>query len=155
MLKVKLPYLNNATITNQRDCNPEYWKKCQMSNSSWKINVSILYYVPHSCDNTAYATTSLRDKKEKYSNSCVVRKKISERNKKTYPPPSPSFKLNGRSLMYLIPVTILHMLHLLLLHLSRRKIVSLMNVTFRRMPGMTMFLLIFIFAILSFSFYLV
>jgi hypothetical protein len=57
-----------------------------MSNSSWKINVSILYYVPHSCDNTAYATTSLRDKKEKYSNSCVVRKIISERNKKTYPP---------------------------------------------------------------------
>ena len=124
-----------------------------MSNSSWKINVSILYYVPHSCDNTAYATSSLRDKKEKYSNSCVVRKKISERNKKTYPP-SPSFKLNGRSLMYLIPVTILHMLHLLL-HLSLRKIFSLMNVTFRRMPGMTMFLLIFIFAILSFSFYLV
>jgi hypothetical protein len=24
MLKVKLPYLDNATITNQRDCNPEY-----------------------------------------------------------------------------------------------------------------------------------
>jgi hypothetical protein len=37
---------------------------------------------------------ALRDKK-KYSNSCVVRKKISERNKKPYPPP---FKLNGRSL---------------------------------------------------------
>jgi hypothetical protein len=126
-----------------------------MSNSSWKINVSILYYVPHSCDNTAYATSSLRDKKEKYSNSCVVRKIISERNKKPYPSPLPPFKLNGRSLMYLIPVTILHMLHLLLLHLSLRKIFSLMNVTFRRMPGMTMFLLIFIFAILSFSFYLV
>jgi hypothetical protein len=47
MLKVKLPYLDNATITNQRDCNPEYWKKCQMSNSSWKLNGSILYYVPH------------------------------------------------------------------------------------------------------------
>jgi hypothetical protein len=31
MLKVKLPYLDNATITNQRDCNPEYSKKCQMS----------------------------------------------------------------------------------------------------------------------------
>ena len=29
---------------------------------------------------------ALRDKK-KYSNSCVVRKKISERNKKPYPPP--------------------------------------------------------------------
>jgi hypothetical protein len=56
MLKVKLPYLDNATITNQRDCNPEYWKKCQMSNSSWKLNGSILYYVPHSCDNTAYTT---------------------------------------------------------------------------------------------------
>jgi hypothetical protein len=37
----------------------------------------------------------LRDKK-KYSNSCVVRKKNSERNtKKLNPPP---FKLNGRSL---------------------------------------------------------
>lgn len=32
MLKVKLPYLDNATITNQRDCNPEYEKsvKCQI-----------------------------------------------------------------------------------------------------------------------------
>ena len=26
-------------------------------------------------------------KKNKYSNSCVIRKKISERNKKPYPPP--------------------------------------------------------------------
>ena len=32
---------------------------------------------------------------KKNSNSCVVRKKISEGNKKPYPPP---FKLNGRSL---------------------------------------------------------
>ena len=45
----------------------------------------------------------LRDKKKKYSNSCVVRKN-SERNKKPYPappppPPPPPFKLNGRSLM--------------------------------------------------------
>ena len=31
------------------------------------------------------------------SNSCIVRKKISERNKKPYPPPP--FKLNGRSLI--------------------------------------------------------
>ena len=38
---------------------------------------------------------ALRDEKNKYSNSCVVRKKNSERNKKPYPP----FKLNGRSLM--------------------------------------------------------
>ena len=38
---------------------------------------------------------ALRDKKNKYSNSCVVRKKNSERNKKPYPP----FKLNGRSLI--------------------------------------------------------
>ena len=38
----------------------------------------------------------MRDKKKKkYSNSCVVRKEFSERNKKPYPPP---FKLNGRSL---------------------------------------------------------
>jgi hypothetical protein len=85
----------------------------------------------------------------------VLFEKLFLNETKKHTPPSPSFKLNGRSLMYLIPVTILHMLHLLLLHLSRRKIVSLMNVTFRRMPGMTMFLLIFIFAILSFSFYLV
>ena len=30
---------------------------------------------------------ALRDKKNKYSNSRVFRKKFSERNKKTYPPP--------------------------------------------------------------------
>ena len=30
---------------------------------------------------------ALSDKKNKYSNSCVVRKKNSERNKKPYPPP--------------------------------------------------------------------
>ena len=40
---------------------------------------------------------ALRDKKNKYSNSCIVKKKKnSERNKKPYPPPP--FKLNGRSL---------------------------------------------------------
>ena len=38
---------------------------------------------------------ALHDKKNKYSNSCVVRKKNSERSKKPKPPP---FKLNGRSL---------------------------------------------------------
>ena len=32
---------------------------------------------------------TLRDKKNKYSNSCVVRKKNYERNKKPYPPPPP------------------------------------------------------------------
>ena len=36
--------------------------------------------------------------KKKYSNSCVVRKIFSERNKKPQPPPPPPFKLNGRSL---------------------------------------------------------
>ena len=36
--------------------------------------------------------------KNKYSNSCVVRKNFSERNKKPYPPPP--FKLNGRSLKH-------------------------------------------------------
>ena len=36
---------------------------------------------------------ALRDNNKKYSNSCVVRKKNSERNKKP-------FKLNGRSLMH-------------------------------------------------------
>ena len=39
----------------------------------------------------------LNSEKNKYSNSCVVRKHFSERNKKPYPPPP--FKLNGRSLM--------------------------------------------------------
>ena len=38
----------------------------------------------------------LNSGKKMYSNSCVVRKKNSERNKKPYPPPPP-FKLNGRS----------------------------------------------------------
>ena len=37
----------------------------------------------------------LNSGKNKYCNSCVVRKKNSERNKKTITPP---FKLNGRSL---------------------------------------------------------
>ena len=32
---------------------------------------------------------ALRDKKKYYSNSCVVRNKFSERNKKPYPPPPP------------------------------------------------------------------
>ena len=32
---------------------------------------------------------ALRDKKNKYSNSCIVRKKNSERNKKNIAPPSP------------------------------------------------------------------
>ena len=47
--------------------------------------------------NSGKKIRALRDKKNKYSNSCVVRKKNSERNK-TPPPP---FKLNGRSLMAL------------------------------------------------------
>ena len=33
---------------------------------------------------------AMRDKKNKYSNSRVVRKKISEQKKKTYPPPAAS-----------------------------------------------------------------
>ena len=38
--------------------------------------------------------------KKIYSNSCVVRKKNSERSKNPLPPPPPPpFKLNGRSLM--------------------------------------------------------
>jgi hypothetical protein len=40
---------------------------------------------------------ALHDKKNKYSNSCDVRKKNSQRNKK-HNPPTPLFKLNGRSL---------------------------------------------------------
>ena len=40
---------------------------------------------------------ALRDKINLYSNSRVVRKKLSERNKSNNPPPP--FKLNGRSLM--------------------------------------------------------
>ena len=42
---------------------------------------------------------ALRDKKNKYYISRVVRKKNSERNKKTYPPSlPPASKLNGRPL---------------------------------------------------------
>ena len=49
--------------------------------------------------NSGKKIRALRDKKSKYSNSRVVRKKISERNKKniTSPPPF-KLKLNGRSL---------------------------------------------------------
>ena len=36
---------------------------------------------------------ALRDKTNKYSNSCVVRKKNSERNKKPYPPPPPTLQV--------------------------------------------------------------
>ena len=45
--------------------------------------------------NSGKKIRALRDKKNKYSNSRVVRKKFSERNKKPTPPPC---KLNGRSL---------------------------------------------------------
>ena len=42
--------------------------------------------------------------RKKYSNSRVVRKKNSERNKKTITPsPLPPFKLNGRSLIHVLP----------------------------------------------------
>ena len=44
--------------------------------------------------NSGKKIRALRDKKNKYSNSCVVRKKNSERNKNHNSP----FKLNGRSL---------------------------------------------------------
>ena len=53
---------------------------------------------------------ALRDKKNKYSNSCVVRKKNSERYKKTIPPPP--FKLNGRSLTGYILYLLVYYLHL-------------------------------------------
>ena len=50
--------------------------------------------------NSGKKIRALCDKKNKYSNSCVVRKKSSERNTK-HNPPSP-FKLNGRSLNMLL-----------------------------------------------------
>ena len=53
--------------------------------------------------NSGNKIRALRDKK-KYSNSCVVRKNISERNKKPYPPPP--FKLNGRSLSDFVDVCV-------------------------------------------------
>ena len=37
--------------------------------------------------NSGKKMCTLHDKKNKYSNSCVVRKKNSERNKNPYPPP--------------------------------------------------------------------
>ena len=40
--------------------------------------------------NSGNKIRALRDKKNKYSNSRVVRKEHSERNKKQTPPPSPS-----------------------------------------------------------------
>ena len=43
---------------------------------------------------------ALRDKKNKYSNSWVVRKVTKQ---KTIPPPPPPFKLNGRSLRVITP----------------------------------------------------
>ena len=46
--------------------------------------------------NSGKKIRALRDKKNKYSNSCVVRKKIWNETKKHNPP---SFKLNGRSLI--------------------------------------------------------
>ena len=42
---------------------------------------------------------ALRDKKNKYSNSRVVRKKTILNETKNHNPPPPPFKLNGRSLM--------------------------------------------------------
>ena len=39
--------------------------------------------------NSGKKIPALRNKKNKYSNSCVVRKKNSERNKKPYPSPLP------------------------------------------------------------------
>ena len=44
---------------------------------------------------------ALRNKKNKYSDSCVVRKKILNETKNHNPPPPPPFKLNGRSLSML------------------------------------------------------
>ena len=50
---------------------------------------------------------ALRDKKNKYSNSRVVRKTNSERSKKTkIYPPLPPFKLNGRSLSKIVTTLI-------------------------------------------------
>ena len=48
--------------------------------------------------NSAKKNSLSATKKKKYSNSRVVRKKISERNKKKHNTPLPPFKLNGRSL---------------------------------------------------------
>ena len=54
--------------------------------------------------NSGKKIRALLDKKNKYSNSCVVRKKkILNETKNHYPPPPPPprpppFKLNGRSL---------------------------------------------------------
>jgi hypothetical protein len=45
-----------------------------------------------------------RDKKNKYSNSCVVRKKNSERNKKPYHPPSLQVKWSVPYLMSQVKV---------------------------------------------------
>ena len=57
---------------------------------------------------------AMRDKKYNYSNSCVGRKKNSERNKINIPhqpPPPPFFKLNGRSLIYVLKIKCFIQLH--------------------------------------------
>ena len=48
--------------------------------------------------NSGKKIRDFRDKINKYSNSCFVRKQNSVRNKKPYPHP---FKLNGRSLIHI------------------------------------------------------
>ena len=55
---------------------------------------------------------------KKYSNSCVVRKKISERNKKPYPPPP--LKLNGPSLITMYSVNLYYVLNNVCLNMSTR-----------------------------------
>jgi hypothetical protein len=56
-----------------------YIKKKILKNVYFKEDFSVL--------NSGKKNYALRDKKNKYSNSCVVRKKNSERNKKPYSPP--------------------------------------------------------------------
>ena len=62
-----------------------WWRKKKSDSEFLSYNLML---------NSGNQFHALCDKKNKYSNFCVVRKKNSERNRKPYPP----WKLNGRSL---------------------------------------------------------
>ena len=57
-----------------------WWRKKKWSDSDF-LSYNLML-------NSGKKIRALCDKENKYSNSCVVRKKFFERNKKPYPPPS-------------------------------------------------------------------
>ena len=60
----------------------------------WREKKSDTEFLSHNLMlNSGKKIRALRDKKNKYSNSCVVRKKNSERNKNNNHPPPPPFQV--------------------------------------------------------------